>query len=175
MPPVGFAVLGLGTLAQSAILPAFRGMQRARLVALVSRDGEKARRLATLHGVPSAYDSLEECLANPQVEAVYIATPPGTHLREVETVASAKRHVLAGKPLGRTGCGGAARVWMSAFIVCTQRAGWREKSLRASRPFSGPTTRRCSATWKRALLSPCAFPADWWPRQAPVTAPPPAP
>jgi predicted dehydrogenase len=102
VPPVGFAVLGLGTLAQSAILPAFRGMQRARLVALVSRDGEKARRLATLHDVPSAYDSLEECLANPQVEAVYIATPPGTHLREVETVALAKRHVLCEKPLAVT-------------------------------------------------------------------------
>ena len=102
MPPVGFAVLGLGTLAQSAILPAFRGMQRARLVALVSRDGEKARRLATLHGVTAAYDNLEECLANPQVEAVYIATPPGTHLRDAETVALAKRHVLCEKPLAVT-------------------------------------------------------------------------
>jgi predicted dehydrogenase len=45
MPPVGFAVVGLGALATTAILPAFRGMQRAKLVALVSRDREKARRL----------------------------------------------------------------------------------------------------------------------------------
>ena len=102
MPPVGFAVVGLGNLAQSAILPAFRGMQRSRLVALVSRDGEKARRLASQHDVAWAYDNLEECLANPQVEAVYIATPPANHLREVETVALAKRHVLCEKPLAMT-------------------------------------------------------------------------
>jgi predicted dehydrogenase len=102
MPPVGFAVLGLGTLAQSAILPAFRGTQRSKLVALVSRDAEKARRVASLHDVAYAYDDLEDCLANPQVEAVYIATPPGNHFREVEAVAMAKRHVLCEKPLAVT-------------------------------------------------------------------------
>jgi predicted dehydrogenase len=102
MPPVGFAVVGLGALATTAILPAFRGMQRAKLVALVSRDREKARRLASQHGVACAYDSLEECLANPQVEAVYIATPPGNHLRDVESVALARRHVLCEKPLAVT-------------------------------------------------------------------------
>jgi len=102
LPPVGFAVLGLGTLAQTAILPAFQGVQRTRLVALVSRDLEKARRLASLHGVPCAYDSLQECLENPQVEAVYIATPPGNHFQEAEEVALARRHVLCEKPLAVT-------------------------------------------------------------------------
>ena len=47
MPPVGFAVVGLGTLATTAILPAFRDMQRAKLVALVSRDIEALYRSAT--------------------------------------------------------------------------------------------------------------------------------
>jgi predicted dehydrogenase len=102
MRPVGYAVLGLGTLAQTAILPAFRGMQRARLVALVSRDPEKARRLAALHDVPYCYNALDDCLANPEVEVVYIATPPGKHLQEVETVALAGRHVLCEKPLAVT-------------------------------------------------------------------------
>ncbi len=102
MAPVGFAVLGLGNLAQTAILPAFHGMEQARLVALVSRDPEKSRRLAALHGAAYTYDSLEECLANPQVEAVYIVTPPGTHLQDVEAVAQAGRHVLCEKPLAMT-------------------------------------------------------------------------
>ena len=102
MPPVGFAVLGLGTLAQTAILPAFRNIQTAKLVALVSRDLEKARRLGKVHGAAFSYDSLDECLDNPQVEAVYIATPPGTHLQEVKAVARAGRHVLCEKPLAVT-------------------------------------------------------------------------
>jgi len=100
--PVGFAVLGLGNLAQSAILPAFRGTKRAKLVALVSRDLEKARRLAAVHDAPGAYDNLESCLADPLVEAVYIATPPGSHLAEVEASARAGRHVLCEKPLAVT-------------------------------------------------------------------------
>jgi predicted dehydrogenase len=44
-------------------------------MALVSRDIEKARRLASEHGVPFAHNRLDECLVNPQVEAVYAATP----------------------------------------------------------------------------------------------------
>jgi len=100
--PVGFAVLGLGALAQTAILPAFRDTKEATLIALVSRDAEKARRVALLHGVPYAYNSLEDCLANPLVEAVYIATPPGRHLQEVDVVARAGRHVLCEKPLAMT-------------------------------------------------------------------------
>jgi predicted dehydrogenase len=102
LPPVGFAVLGLGALAQTAILPAFRNTQHAELVALVSRDVEKARNLAALHGVPYAYGSLEDCLANPRVEAVYIATPPGRHLQDADVVARAGRHVLCEKPLAMT-------------------------------------------------------------------------
>jgi predicted dehydrogenase len=102
MRPVGFAVVGLGALAQAAILPAFRDMESARLVALVSRDPEKARRLAALHDVPYSYGTLEDCLSNPEVEAVYIATPPGLHLAEVQTVALAGRHVLCEKPLAAT-------------------------------------------------------------------------
>jgi predicted dehydrogenase len=117
MAPVGFAVVGLGNLAQSAILPAFRGMHGAKLVALVSRDGEKARRLASQHDVSHAYNSLEECLANPEVEAVYIATPPANHLQEVRSVALAKRHVLCEKPLAMTGAEAAE---MAAF--CAQQS-----------------------------------------------------
>jgi predicted dehydrogenase len=102
MAPVGFAVLGLGALAQTAILPAFRNMQTAKLVAVISRDREKARRLGEVHGAAFAYDSLDECLANSQVEAVYIATPPGNHLQEAKAVALAGRHVLCEKPLAVT-------------------------------------------------------------------------
>jgi glucose-fructose oxidoreductase len=102
MAPVGFAVLGLGALAQTAILPAFRNMQTAKLVAVISRDREKARRLGEVHGAAFAHDSLDECLANSQVEAVYIATPPGNHLQQAKAVALAGRHVLCEKPLAVT-------------------------------------------------------------------------
>ena len=127
MAPVGFAVLGLGSLAQTAILPAFRDMQTAKLVAVVSRDLKKARRLSDVHGAAFAYDRLDECLANPQVEAVYIATPPGSHLQDVTAVALAGRHVLCEKPLAVTvpeaaemvaTCAGQSVLLMTAYRKC---------------------------------------------------------
>jgi predicted dehydrogenase len=96
-------------------------------VGLVSRDVEKARRLAKVHGAPFSYDSLDECLDNPQVEAVYIATPPGNHLQEVKTVARAGRHVLCEKPLAVTAqqaaemvaaCASQSVLLMTAYRKC---------------------------------------------------------
>jgi predicted dehydrogenase len=69
---------------------------------VVSRDLEKARRLGKEHGAAFCYDSLDQCLANPEVEAVYIVTPPGNHAQEVKAVARAGRHVLCEKPLAVT-------------------------------------------------------------------------
>ncbi len=147
MPPVGFAVVGLGALATTAILPAFRGMQRAKLVALVSRDIEKARRLASEHDVPSAYDSLDKCLTNHQVEAVYVATPPGEHLREEEYAALANRHVLCEKPLAVTAaeaaemvaiCARQSVLLMTAYRKCFEPSTVFIRNLILSQWAGGP-------------------------------------
>ena len=98
---VGFAVVGLGGIAQSAVLPAFAKCKKAKLVALVSRDKDKAARLARQFQVPHFYGQGEyaTCLANPQVAAVYIATPQGEHLEFTVRAAKARKHVLCEKPL----------------------------------------------------------------------------
>jgi predicted dehydrogenase len=98
---VGFAVIGLGAIAQIAVLPAFRHAKRAKLVALVSRDIRKARRLARRFKASAAYsaEELGACLANPQVSAVYLATPQSEHLRDTIAAACAGKHVLSEKPL----------------------------------------------------------------------------
>ena len=72
---VGYAVIGLGHIAERAVLPAFRHAKKSRLVAL-SSDPAKARRLARKFRAPQffTYDRFEECLGNPEVEAVYMAT-----------------------------------------------------------------------------------------------------
>ena len=99
---VGFAVIGLGAIARMAVLPAFRRARHARLVALVSGDRRKAAAWAKNFRAESAYstDEMKECLSHPLVEAVYIATPPGTHLDFTVKAAQAGKHVLCEKPLG---------------------------------------------------------------------------
>ena len=109
---VGFAVVGLGSIAQSAVLPAFAKCKKAKLVALVSRNKNKAARLARQFKAPNYYGKEEyaACLANPQVSAVYIATPQGEHQEFTVRAAEAGKHVLCEKPL-------AADVEQSARMV----------------------------------------------------------
>ena len=101
---VGYAVVGLGRISQRAILPAFRHSKKARLVALVSSDLKKAKRLAARFGVvaPYTYDEYEKCLTNPDVDAVFVATDSGTHARFSVRAAEAGRHVLCEKPMATT-------------------------------------------------------------------------
>jgi len=98
---VGFAVVGLGSIAQGAVLPAFAHCKRARLVALVSRDRQKAARLARKFKAGAFYgaDDYAACLANPEVAAVYVATPQGEHESFTIRAARAGKHVLCEKPL----------------------------------------------------------------------------
>jgi glucose-fructose oxidoreductase len=98
---VGFAVVGLGAIAQGAVLPAFRHAKNAKLVGLVSRDRRQAETLARKYKVQAAY-GMEEfgaCLENPEVDAVYLATPQSEHSKAVVAAARAGKHVLCEKPL----------------------------------------------------------------------------
>ena len=98
---VGFAVVGLGAIAQVAVLPAFHNARRAKLVALVSRDKRKAEKLARKFQAVAAYSSgeFDACLENPDVTAVYLATPQSEHLAATLAAAKAGKHVLCEKPL----------------------------------------------------------------------------
>jgi predicted dehydrogenase len=101
---VGFAVVGLGSIAKSSVLPAFSNAKKAKLVALVSRGREKASHLARQFKAEAAYDMKEyaACLANPDVSAIYIATPQGEHSDLAVKAAKSGKHVLCEKPLAAT-------------------------------------------------------------------------
>jgi len=90
--------------AQNAILPGFRHSKKAKLVALVSGDRSKAKRLATkFHaGAFYTYEDLPACFSNPQVEAVYIATHNGSHAHYAVQAANAAKHVLCEKPMANS-------------------------------------------------------------------------
>jgi len=101
---VGFAVVGLGNISEVAVLPAFRHSGKAKLVALVSGDARKAKRLAGKFGASDyySYDDYVLCLNHPQVDAVFIATTNGTHADLAIRAARAGKHVLCEKPMANT-------------------------------------------------------------------------
>src|SRR6202166_5226908 len=101
---VGYAVVGLGSISQVAVLPAFAHSKKAKLVAVVSGDKKKAKKFAQDFSASQActYDEFSQCLENPQVYAVYIATPPGEHEKYAVAAAKAGKHVISEKPLAAT-------------------------------------------------------------------------
>ncbi|HVB29348.1 MAG TPA: Gfo/Idh/MocA family oxidoreductase [Terriglobia bacterium] len=101
---VGYAVVGLGGISQRAILPAFRHSKKAKLIAVVSGNLKKAKGLAAEFGADACYtyDDYAQCLMNPEVKAVFIATSNGTHREYAVRAARAGRHVLCEKPMAAT-------------------------------------------------------------------------
>lgn len=101
---IGYAVVGLGRISERAVLPAFRHTKLSKLAALVSGNPKKARRLAARFKAPDwyPYDRYAECLSNPRVQAVYVATNNGTHLGYTLPAAEAGCHVLCEKPMANS-------------------------------------------------------------------------
>ena len=100
--PIRYAVVGLGHIAQIAVLPAFRHAQRnSELVALVSDNAQKRRLLGRKYRVDTfGYDDYEACLE--WVDAVYIALPNSMHAEYTIRAARAGVHVLCEKPMAVT-------------------------------------------------------------------------
>ena len=99
---IRYAVVGLGYIAQAAVLPAFvHARSNSQLVALVSDDDVKLKRLSKKYGVSHTYSyaSYEECLQSGDVDAVYIALPNTLHREYTEKAAEAGIHVLCEKPM----------------------------------------------------------------------------
>ena len=103
---LGWAIAGLGRIASSQIAPAIAACENSTLAAVVSRDkgraGEFARTHAAGSGPARAYDDYAAMLADPAVDAVYIATPNALHPGQVVAAAAAGKHVLCDKPLAVT-------------------------------------------------------------------------
>lgn len=102
---VRYAVVGLGWIAQEAMLPAFaNAAENSELTALVSSDPDKLRELGDRYDVELrySYDEFDRCLASGRVDAVYIGLPNDMHREYTERAARAGVHVLCEKPMANT-------------------------------------------------------------------------
>ena len=102
---VRYAVVGLGHIAQAAVLPAFKHARRnSVLAALVSGEEKKLQQLGRRYGVKRlcSYDDVDELFASGEIDAVYIALPNDMHKEYTVRAARAGLHVLCEKPMAVT-------------------------------------------------------------------------
>jgi len=98
---IGYAVVGLGSIAEISVLPSFRKSKTSKLVALVSRDESRAQTLGAKFGVKHcySYENYDQCLSQPVVDAVFITSVNNAHAEQTIRAANAGKHVLCEKPM----------------------------------------------------------------------------
>jgi len=99
---VRWGILGVGDVCEVKSAPAMQRVPDSRIAAVMRRNGDKAADYARRHGVPAWYDDADDLLADPSVNAVYVATPPGAHCELALRAAAAGKPVYVEKPMART-------------------------------------------------------------------------
>ena len=97
--PVKWGVLGVAKIATEKVIPAMIQGAMCRIEAIASRDGARAQAAAERLGIPRAYGSYEELLADPDIEAIYNPLPNELHVLWTEKALAAGKHVLCEKPI----------------------------------------------------------------------------
>jgi predicted dehydrogenase len=102
MATLRWGILSTAGIATEKTIPGIRRAARCEVVAIGSRDVERARAVAGRHGIARVHGSYEALLADPDVDAVYIPLPNHLHAEWTIAAARAGKHVLCEKPLAMT-------------------------------------------------------------------------
>ena len=99
MSVIRWGIIGVGDVTEVKSGPAFQKAEGSALVAVMRRDRAKAEDYARRHGVPRVHATADALIADPDVDAVYIATPPSSHCDLALRVAAASKPCLVEKPM----------------------------------------------------------------------------
>ncbi len=98
---VRWGILSTAQIAQDELLPAFMDASNAEVVAIASSN-TKVKDIALKFGIPKVYETYEDLLRDPEVDAVYIPLPNALHSQWVKRAAENGKHVLCEKPAALT-------------------------------------------------------------------------
>lgn len=141
---VRWGIIGVGDVTERKSGPGFQQAERSELVAVMRRNGFLAADFARRHGIPRSYSDADELINDPEVDAVYVATPPDSH----------RDYVL------RVGGPGSRSMWRSPWLVPQLSAKpWSRHARGRAWVCSWPTTvARCRA-------SPRSTNSEQWPNR----------
>ncbi len=102
MSTLRWGILSTAKIAREKVIPGMQRADRCEVVALGSRDGDRALAVAEALGIPRVHGSYEALLADPEVDAVYVPLPNHLHAEWTIAAARAGKHVLCEKPIATT-------------------------------------------------------------------------
>jgi predicted dehydrogenase len=99
MDKINWGMIGCGDVTEIKSGPAFNKVKDSELLAVMGRNEARVKDYAERHQVPAYYTDLSQLLAHPGINAIYIATPPDTHLYFAQAAFQAGKHVYVEKPM----------------------------------------------------------------------------
>jgi predicted dehydrogenase len=99
MHTINWGIIGCGDVTEIKSGPAFNKVPNSKLVAVMRRDAAKAADYAQRHNVPRWYNDADKLINDPEVNAIYIATPPGSHEAYALAAINAGKAVYVEKPM----------------------------------------------------------------------------
>ena len=111
---IKWGILSTAKIGREKVIPALQFSKNCEVIAIASRDIEKANKTASDLKIPIAYGSYEELLKNPEIEVIYNALPNHLHLEYTIAAIKAGKHVLCEKPIGLN--------QEEALILCNEAA-----------------------------------------------------
>lgn len=100
MKIINWGIIGCGDVCEKKSGPSFYKIEYSNLEAVMRRDQDKVKDYAMRHKVDKYYTDADQLIADPQVNAVYIATPPNTHMQYAIRAMQAGKPVYVEKPMG---------------------------------------------------------------------------
>ena len=99
MNKVNWGIIGVGDVTEIKSGPAFNKVENSNILMVMRRNLDKAKDYAERHSIPSYTNNADDILNNPEINAIYIATPPSTHAEYTIKTAKAMKHVYVEKPM----------------------------------------------------------------------------
>jgi predicted dehydrogenase len=94
-----WGIMSTANIGRTSMIPTLKRLERSEVLAVASRDDEKAQKFADELGIPKAYGDYQHLLDDPEIEAVYIPLPNHLHKEWTIRAAEAGKHILCEKPL----------------------------------------------------------------------------
>lgn len=166
---VRWGIIGCGDVCEVKSGPALYQARGSQLSVVMRRDGQRAADFARRHGVPRSTTDADEVIASPEVDIVYIATPPGEHEAYALRVAAANKPCYVEKPMARSAAEcrrmrqAFERAGQKLFVAYYRRALPRFLTLQARLAAGaiGEVLAVSHVYQGRAQRAPNAAPAGW--------------